>query len=172
MVVCVITADDATHRLGKRTVEECFTRIIKQAVAFHNASGNYDILGIAADISERITGSGIGVTRKVHSRLNGEFLARLELVLPFCADFHYFAAEFVTDNNRFLGNIVGNTFVIRALHCRFMRRHTNTVGYDFCKNFVVFDLGKFEFIESEVVLAVKSYSFVQHWKITSDILYI
>ena len=68
----------------------------------------------------------------------------------------------MTDDYGFFGYIVRNALMIRTLHSRFMGRHANTVGYDLGEYLVVLDLGQLEFVESEVVLAVQSYSFVQH----------
>ena len=120
----------------------------------------------AADIVVRITGS-CKAALVVDSGLDGELFSCLELVLPLGTNLNDLAAELVAEDDGVFSYVVGNSLVACALKRCLMGGHTNTVGNNFYKNFIVRDLRKLKLLEAKIVLTVKSDCFCFHGCILS-----
>ena len=161
VVVGMITADDAAHGLSQGTVEISFIVVGQQAAALHNFVGNDDVGSIAADMGIGVTGSGQAALI-VHSGLDGELVAGLELVSPSSANFHDLAAELMADDNRILSHIVGNALVVGALDSSLVRGHADAVGNNMGQDLIVLNLGKLKLLQSQVVDTVDTNCFSLH----------
>ncbi len=83
-------------------------------------------------------------------------------MLPFRADFDNLTAEFMPDDNRVFGDIIGYALVGCALKRRLMRGHAHAVGYNACEYFVVFYRGQLELLQPKVVHTIQAHCFGFH----------
>ena len=165
VVVRMHRADHARQRFGQRSGVISGAGIRQQATVFHHFVRDYHVGGVAADELVRIARSAQHADRPffvIQRGLDREFVAGFELFAPLAAHFDQFPCEFVADNDRTLRDVARNAFVDVGLVGGFVRRHADAVAYDFGEYFVIFDLRQFEFLQSEVVFAVQSYSFCFH----------
>ena len=158
------SAGDTCHRLGKGAVEKGVSGVIQKAAKLHNLVGNDNIGGVAADVSEGITGSGINVLGVVKSRLNGNALTLFKVVCPFTSHLNDLAAELVSYDGGVFGHVVGHALMLCALDGGLVGGHTNAVGYHLEQYLVLLHLGKFKFLKAQVVFTVNSYCFCFHFK--------
>ena len=98
----------------------------------------------------------------VHSRLNGEFLAGFEFMLPFFPDLLDYSGKFMTDNSWIDINIVWNALMISTLDSCFMRRHADAIGNYTGKDLIILQCGQFKFFEPQILFTVYSNSLCLH----------
>ena len=151
----VIGAHNAAQGLGHRAVEEGLSAVLEQAVGLHHLGVDDGVGGVAAHVLEGVAGGGDGA---VHGRLDGEFLAGLELVLPTAAHLLDDAAELMAHDDRVLVDIGGHPLVVGALHGRLIGGHADGIADDFDQNFVVLDGRQLEALQAQVVDSVQPYS--------------
>ena len=148
-------AHDAGERLRQRTIEEAVRLVFEQAVHQHHFLRQDGVSRVAAAIP-------VGVARRaqaalvVQRGLDGELIARLVFVRPFGADLHDFAAEFVADDDRMHGDVLGHALVILALDGGLVAGHANAIRNDLHQNLIVLDGGQFKGFHAQVVFAIQA----------------
>src|SRR5699024_6252035 len=111
--------------------------------------------GIPADIL-------IGISRSsqasliIQRRLDREFLSRLEFIRPLGAYLDQLAAELMTDDRRMLCHVIRHALVVCPLHGCLIGRHTDTVRYYLCQDFIILGFRKLKLLQPQILFAVKS----------------
>ena len=165
VVIGMHRTDDAGQRLAEGRRVETFSLERQQAPVLHHLAGDDDIGGVTADIRIRIAGGAVDAHRAagiVHRGLDGKLVAGLEGILPFRAHLDDFAGKLVTDDGRTLGDIVRDAFVGRSLMDGLIRGHTDTVAHHPGEDLIFLQGRKFELLQSQIVLSVKTYCFGFH----------
>ena len=152
-------ADDAAQGLGQGAIEVLIGPVFQQAILLHDLGKQHGILAVAAAELE-------GIARGLHRalvgnrRLDGELVPLRILALPLCADLFYDTAEFMADDRRMLGDIIGHALVVGALYGRLVAGHADGIGNHLHQNFVVLDLRQLKGVQPQIVLSMQTYCFV------------
>ena len=86
----------------------------------------------------------------------------VKLILPLRADLDQLAAELMTDNDRMLGDVLGNALVIRALHGGLVGGHADAVGDHAREDLILPDRRKLKFLKAQIHRAVEADCFRFH----------
>ena len=152
-------ADDAGQRFAERSRIEALALVGQQAALQHHLFGDDDVGGVAAGVAVGVSGCAEHAHRAAFIRdggLDGELVPGLEGILPFPADFDDLAGEFVSDDGRMLGYVLGNALVVRSLVRRLVGRHANAVADHLGEDLPFRNLREFEFLQPQVVFSVQS----------------
>ena len=118
----VIAGVHRTDHTGQRLTQRSRVKsraIVRQKTShLHHIRRDEDVGRVTAGVAIGISRSGQKSGRTVlvvESRLDGELIPRLELILPLGADLYDLAGELVADDRRILSDVVWDSLMVGTL---------------------------------------------------------
>ena len=134
MVIGMVATDYTADRLCHTACEIAVPFKCPKTSCFNDIIREDTVLRIA-------TAPRIGISRTFHlsrnSRLLCKFLPGLKCILPFLSDLHDIPRKLMSDDDRMIGYIVGNTLMIGSLLYCFPCRHTDAVTDNLYQNLII-----------------------------------
>ncbi len=153
VVIRVISTNAARDGLRHGTGEIGITVIGPETACLDDVIGKNAVFCISA-------APLAGVSRRFHlsgnCRLLGEFLPRLEPVLPLFADLDDIPRKFVADDHRILVHIIGHPLVLCSLLHGFPCGHADGIRDHLDQDLVVCDFRQLEFLQPDVIHAIQA----------------
>ena len=161
VVVAMIAADNAAHRLTQGCLEEAFALVFHQAAQLHYLMRDN---AVGAGTAEELIGIARGgqAALVVQGRLLGKLHARLELVLPLLANLYDDTGKFMADNDRVGVDVLRGTLVVLALFHQLVGGHADAVAHDFYEDFVILDGRELKLLKTQIPGTIHSYCFCFH----------